>query len=758
MESTLMTVERTKKYPESFWFAASFLLVCSVLVLRAPLLNYLGYEYSVAMAFILPLILGPLTISLFKSIDRSRETFGKILSQALVRAGILLVIPFCTGILNILYVRNCSLGEGILFYLLIPVVTGIWSVALAGCCAIVFRKSKTWFFIGVVAVLGYAVYLGYATPQIYSYNFIYGFFPGFSYDEVITITPTLILFRMMTLLVASVFILFTARAWSWPAASVPPEETEIPGESFFKWKLFPLFLMLILILGVSWFYRVELGFETSVAYLRKTLGAHMTTVHFEIYYAKHSFTDEELKSVAAEHEFRYNEIAASLQTHDQRTLTSYIYPDAGVQLRMIGTKTTNIAKPWRREIHLSKDSWQQTLKHELVHAMAGEFGMPVIRAHYNIGLVEGLATAIDGMVGNRTLHEYAEAMLVFGIVHHPAQMINPVGFAFRSSAVSYTLMGSFCRFLIDRFGILRFKELYGGRAPEEVYNRSYESLVHEWQEFLSRFRVPLSWKPHIDYYFNRPSIFAKLCARKIALLNAQGYDSLDAHNPMASKAYFLKAIRLSPNSGSYGGLIRAEFAMAEYDSVLHQFIIADSLQRSGLQALALLHGDALLAKGDTAGAGFVYDRLLAEDLSDPLNEAVALRITALAEPTLCRALRWYFVSPAADSVKAHILDSLSHLSSNSLISYLRSTEFIRRGNYDSAITELKGMTEHFHIPLLDGYREQLLGRCYFMRHKYQDARVHFWLSLNYIPNRAYRDRIDDWLDRSAWYERHAGDR
>ena len=33
------------------------------------------------------------------------------------------------------------------------------------------------------------------TPRIDSYNFIYGYFPGFTYDEDLTITPTLLAWR-----------------------------------------------------------------------------------------------------------------------------------------------------------------------------------------------------------------------------------------------------------------------------------------------------------------------------------------------------------------------------------------------------------------------------------------------------------------------------------------------------------------------------------------------------------------------------------
>src|SRR5207237_2512299 len=110
--------------------------------------------------------------------------------RSLGRGLLLLLIPLIAATVNILFVRNCSYLEGIVFYLLIPCVTCLWSVSLAGFCialtgqTVHTRPLAT--FVVYTSMLGvvmlYPLYVAYATPQIYSYNFIYGFFPGLSYD------------------------------------------------------------------------------------------------------------------------------------------------------------------------------------------------------------------------------------------------------------------------------------------------------------------------------------------------------------------------------------------------------------------------------------------------------------------------------------------------------------------------------------------------------------------------------------------------
>lgn len=734
-----------KQLPRFFWVAVIVISFYAIVLLQFPLLNSVGYEFAVAISLILPWFIGPLIIGHVRSLDRSKQSFAEGFTIGIEYGVWLLTVPLVLGVLNVFIVRNCSLWVGILFYLLIPGVTVFLSVAYAFFCAVAFRKAATWYFLSGVVAIGYSLYLGYVTPQIYSYNLIYGFFPGFSYDEVIAITPTLLIFRSITIVVAFVFMLLASFLWLSSGGGV---------RSIFRWRWFPLTLLFVTVVCGSWVFRVELGFETSVSYLRHVLDGHLTTPHFQIWYARNSFAEDDLWRVAAEHEFTYYQVARTLQVRDTTPITSYIYPDEDTQYRMIGTRTTNIAKPWRREIHLSRISWEQTLRHELVHAMAGEFGMPVIRAHYNIGLVEGLATAIDRNFGNRTLHEYAEAIFIFGIVHHPEQLINPAGFAFRASTVSYLLMGSFCRYLIDRYGILRFKEIYSGEKPERVYNRSYEELIAEWQNFLRRFTIPVALKDHIEYYFDRPSIFAKMCARTVARLNDAGYRALEAHKLSEAKEYFLEAVQTSDNSDAYAGLIRTEYAMAKYDSVLALFDSSDSLRRTGLQPLALLHGNALWAKGMIPDAINDYRRLLGMDLTDRLNEAAALRLLSLDHQDLRKGLLSYFVSDLGDSVRDRIIDSLCTVLPDPVVYYLEAKKALRMKKYDDGITALNAIERPFGLPILNGYREELLGKFYFLKRQYENARMHFWMSLNDIQNTSYQERIDDWLDRCRWYSLH----
>lgn len=756
-------IVRAMSVKSSTRIAAGVLAVYSILLLQVPLLNYLGYEFSTAIALILPLVDAWVTFSVFAHrstpLDAGDSAAASALREAMGRSLALLLVPFGFATANMIVVKNCSYPEGIAFFLLIPAVTAVWTVAVAAFCIQTSRRYRTLYAACVIVILLYPVVIGYLLPQIFSYNLIYGFFPGFSYDEILTITPTLVLFRILSLLAAVLFVLLTLAAGrSGPrGGGVFRSLTRIAGGIRLD-LISGSIIVLVVVLSAGWIFRSNLGFETTTARLREVLSSRFRTEHFEIRYAPGSFTDDGIRWVAAMHEFRFRQVAAALQVKGDEMITSYIYPDDETKRMLLGTATTNISKPWRREIHLGFGSWDGTLKHELVHILAGEFGMPVIKAHYHIGIVEGLAMAMDPEFGNRTLHQYARAIMKFGLVSDPVRLVKPIGFATSASSLSYVLMGSFCEFLIHRYGMPRFKQMYHGSSVEWVYGKTYETLASEWRSYLSRFTIPDEWRSHVQFYFRRPSIFAKECARTVARLNGQGYRELREKRPDAAAEEFSHALRVSWNTESYAGLIRSEFGAAQYDTVVHlvQSVRADSSHGSSLLNLDLLYGDALRKAGNDSSARSVYREILALDLSIPFDESAALRLAILAEDDLRAPLSDFFTQSLPESSALRLLNGLRQKSHGGLLAYLLGRTHFLNGRYDSAAAAFEAMPNEPADPFLAGSRERMLGESYLHLGQYAKARIHFWQSLNFLGGDAAAERVDDWLAQCDWFENNAG--
>lgn len=764
MGSSVIFLKHQEK--KLYYSLAAALGVVSFLLLRIPLFNYLGYEFSVAIALVMPCISGVLTIRVIRrriSSSDNLNAFRSDVRDAMLQCVTLLIIPLLLSVLNGVLVRNCAMDEGLLLFLLIPIVTTLWSVALAALCAKLVTRPLALFTSMMAAALAYPLYIGYTLPQIYSFNFIYGFFQGFSYDEVLLVTPAVWLSRFLTLLLAFFFYLFgegltRGGGIRW--------QMLVMMFSRFGWRSFVLPATAITLIA-SWTFRTELGFETSAYSIRKYLGSEYRTSHFRIYYSDRTLTADEVRRVAEMHEFRFSQVEKALSVEFRDTIDSYIYPDADAKRRLIGTGNTNIAKPWRREIHLNLDSWEATLKHELVHVMAGTFGMAVIGAHYNIGLVEGLATAIDGSYGHRTLREYAASLKVFGLVADPTRYIHPIGFATQASAISYLEMGAFCQYLIGRYGMEQFKRIYGppvwsamrevvgGKSvAEEVYGATFGELINQWQATLDSVDVSPSWKRHVSFYFNRQSIFARECARAVASRNENGFRFLEQKNPVAAMGVFQQALETSWNTDSYAGLIRSAFRAEQYDTVVAMMRsqMRDSAGNPAFANLLLLFGDALWYRGDTANASIAYEEVLALDLTPRYNEACAVRLLALSDSILCDSMAQYFVGSMVDSSAVRFLRRMALRSPIPVIPLLQARLHFRLKQYQQTLLALERATGSSGSAIIDAAREQLLAETYDLMGDAVRARGHFERSRVFITGRAALDAVEDDIERCRWYE------
>ena len=274
--------------------------------------------------------------------------------------------------------------------------------------------------------------------------------------------------------------------------------------------------------------RCELGFETTSDYLRGELPGRIITKHFVIHLPADTLSEEERVSIAAEHEFRLAQVLEAFSLPDEVPIESFLYPSIDERKRLIGAGTTSIAKPWRREIHLLRGSYEQVLKHELVHVVAGRFSPTIIRASFSTGLVEGLAMAVEWDWGNRTLHQYAAAMHAAGFAPEIRSLMGFAGFARQAPSVSYVLAGSFCRHLIDRFGMRTMTALYGGASLEDLTGSDLEALIAEWRSFLGG--VPLTEEDleAVEVFFRTPPVFDRVCARVVARWTREARQALEA--------------------------------------------------------------------------------------------------------------------------------------------------------------------------------------------------------------------------------------
>lgn len=730
----------------------------SLLCTQVPLLNYLGYEFSALMGLVGSILAVFLTVGTVKPVYHSGAGAGDVrlsFRQTLMMNAVVLIIPLVIMLTNALFVKNCSLLQGLIFFLLIPVVSTWFGSALGFFCAVHYRFSKTAAMLYCLVFLSYSVGEGYFTPAIYSYNFLYGYFPGLTYDEVLNVSWTLVIFRLLTVLAGGLIVWLTVLLlrYTSPADSVWKKGSHLVRALMDRPQRLSTGLILTG-LALLWFFRGEIGLESTSGFIQAKLGSRLTTEHFFIYYSRDSYDDDEIQWIAAEHEFRLKQVTGAFYVTFHGRVESYIYPSAQVKQRLIGTGTTNIAKPWSGQIHITKQSLDATLKHELVHVIAGPFGLPVIHASLSTGLVEGLAMAVEWDWGNRTPHQYAAAMRRFGVMPDIEPLMALTGFASQASSVSYVVCGSFSKFLVDRYGMRKIMQVYRSGNFSLTYGRTLHQLVGEWQRFLDRFEITDQDRDAIDVIFRRPAIFRKVCARVIAARNNEARRKYEEKDYKAAEDLYRQSYDEGKGYEALSGYLASALRAGDTQVVtgaLDSIMLKDPRPPEYLP-LFVTAGDAFWILGDTRRADELYIRVRHADLSPSLNESCVLRSFALRDTVV--AVRSCFLTDANDTTR---LDMVNHLLTGQpeqwMFSYLKGRLLMRMGKFSESLDILRPLALASRDSLLEAFRLRMMGYDLFRLRKFEDARAAFWNSLNFLSSDVAANEMNDWVERCEWMER-----
>ncbi len=354
--------------------------------------------------------------------------------------------------------------------------------------------------------------------------------------------------------------------------------------------------------------------------------------------------------------------------------------------------------------------------------------------------------AIEWNWGNRTLHQYAAAMRKFGAFPDIRQLMRFTGFAAQSSSVSYVLAGSFCRYLIDRYGIRLMMQLYGSGDYEKLYGRSLDALIKEWHNFLDRVPVGQHDADIVDASFGRPAIFRKVCARVIAERNANARKDFQRREYASAAQHYFESYNEGRGDEALSGFLVSELRLGHYASLtaaLDTIIMREEFPARYL-ATFLNIGDAFWGEGKYEKALDLYSRAACAELGESYTEALLVRSYAITDSQHRQDLFRYFLSDAADSLRLEMLASLSE-ANGWLIPYLKGRTLFRLNRFEESAKTL----DVFLVPdtTLESIRLKTIGKSRFRLMRFQEAKVSFWSSLNSVSTEVAVNEVNDWAER-----------
>lgn len=478
------------------------IIIFNIVLIQLPLIKTLGYEFSALNSMLLVLISGFYTIS-FISCSSTKV-------NDLIKINLLyLAIPLSISIAYSLFTMFCSFLDGVLFYFLIAFPSIIIGSSLAIFCYLVSERfTKSFFILIFILVASIPVFEIYCNPQVYFYSPLIAYFPGNIYDEALSPDIKLFFYRLLNIIY---FLPLVVMYFSYNGLMLKRK----------KYIITTFILIAILFQFISPY----IGFSTTFTSLKFSLTNQIETNNWVIHYD--DVPDSEAKFIALNQQYYFEKISTELQVQLNKKINIYVFNSREQKKELFGAGNADVAKPWQYSVYISKDSWKNTLKHELVHVFSAEFGKGIFKLadNFNPALIEGIAEAIDGTSDDISIHNLSALAFNNEVNVNLKNLFTGFNFFKSNSSISYIYAGSFILYLIDKFGIEKVKSFYENGNFNASFKVNFSIAEKDYLNMLEN----ENWfgsKSMSDYYFGRLSIIQKVCPRYISDRLNKGWNYL----------------------------------------------------------------------------------------------------------------------------------------------------------------------------------------------------------------------------------------
>lgn len=737
--------------------AVGGLAICFV-----PLFNLVGYESAAFFGAIFGPLAAFLTLHAFRvgllreplESERERLPFDDFARLA-ARHLALLAPPLIFLSANAVRVRNCDFQTGFLFWLLIPVGSILIGQTLGWAVAAIVPKRR-WLrnLTVVVALLASVVTFGLhlaLQPPITGHQLFLGFFSGSIYDEALALPSSLVAYRATNLAVAGLVLVVLETVRRYRSGEV------------IRW-LVGIGSALGIVSLALWLNWQSLGIGLDRSYIQESLGGRLETEHFVIHYPERKSFLDQLERLAEDHEFRYSELQRYFRTDpaSDEKIHSYVYPNREVKGELMGGRRTLVAKIWLGEIHVLWPRYgHHWLAHELAHLFTAPFGATPLKLSVqngigvNMGLVEGIATAADWPVDDLTPHQASAALRRLEMAPSIRRIVGASGFWTQSSGRAYTLVGSFIRYLVDEYGIEKFKRAYGHGEFEAAYGKDVGVLVSEWEAFLDELELSEASMEVARYLYRRPSIFGKVCARTTAELRRRARIAAARGDVGEMRRLYEKLLGFAPRNHDY----RIEFArrLVRAGDPAASLEIVDRLLEQELPPvqtarLLQLRGDIYWHRDRPSEAGAAYTRCLEEGLPVDFRRLVRAKHVSVEErEEPIRSLAFsYFLGQKPGAVSLFFpMEWHRRKPDDPLAKYLVGRRLWQNRAWAPAEELLENTPETLKGAALSAEAFKMRGRSQYFQDDY-GAAARTFERLRGSPLPRYRSEAEEWLRRISW--------
>ncbi|MGB9664872.1 MAG: hypothetical protein ACPL25_08150, partial [Ignavibacteria bacterium] len=341
------------------------LLLLRILLLNFPLLRNLDLEISIVFSFVFSIITGFLGLYFFRKGESASSIIKIIYSLAF---GL-----FITFLLIEIFFYSCPLTEGILFFPLFVITSSTFTLALSSILKVFSKlKSALFLFLIYIFLITYSLIEYYFESQLFLFNPLVIYFPGLVYNEIFEIDQRILIYSF-GLFFTSVLIL-------------SPKILEEKQKRILQLENYHFYILVVFISSFLFLLGDELGLSTSQKFFENKFPIKVENQDFKIFFQNKNISVRERKLFEYKTKFHFDWLY-KIFGYKPSNVKIFIFDSDTSKKQLLGDEAADFTKPWLKQIFVTYNSFDQTIKHELAHIFLGEQTENLFRvaAGFNLG-------------------------------------------------------------------------------------------------------------------------------------------------------------------------------------------------------------------------------------------------------------------------------------------------------------------------------------------------------------------------------------
>lgn len=228
---------------------------------------------------------------------------------------------------------------------------------------------------------------------------------------------------------------------------------------------------------------------------------------YVFYYFKNSLAEKHIDEIIKIQEQGYKKILKKLEAKNRKVIEYYFYPSRKIKKKLMGDegngnaiwleikKEKKIWKPKKFEIHALYNKKTQCVgEHEDTHLLSSYLGMAIFL------FCEGLSEFMSEKWRGRDIDFWAKKYLNKNKLYSLKFLADNKNWDNVDNLIAYSQAGSFVRFLIENYGIEKFKDVYQRLSRlnsyednldiiKKVYSKKIDGLEKEWKVKINNLKL-----------------------------------------------------------------------------------------------------------------------------------------------------------------------------------------------------------------------------------------------------------------------------